>query len=174
MKGSAMLFPTRTTAALMRSVAIVALIGASPVLAQAQSRPAPAPAQSSPLKPVATNPDQAKAVEQQITQLHSELKVTPDQESKWNSVAQAMRDNAANLDKLIAEKQQQGPANRTAVDDLENNQQFVQAHLDGLKNFTSAFKSLYDSMSDQQKKTADAMFEKMSRGPQNGPAKRNG
>ena len=34
------------------------------------------------------------------------------------------------------------------------------AELDGLKNLTSAFKSLYDSMPAEQKKNADVVFEK--------------
>lgn len=164
-------------ALLTRSVAIVALIGAPLAIAQAQTKPAPAPAQTAPARPAAANPDQEKGgVEQRITQLHSELKITPDQESKWNSVAQAMRDNAASLDKLIGQERQQGKPNVTAVDELETNQRFVQAHLDGLKNFTSSFKTLYDSMSDQQKKNADDIFAKMNRAPQgpNTPQNRNG
>ena len=158
-----------------RSLAIAALVCTPLTLAQAQSRPAtPGPSQTAPAKPTATNPNEDKGIEQRITQLHTELKITPDQESKWNSVAQAMRDNAASMDKLITQHRQQGPTNMTAVDELDANQQFAQAHLDGLKNFTSAFKSLYDSMSDQQKKNADQVFAKMNRAPQQGAGNRNG
>jgi periplasmic protein CpxP/Spy len=160
--------------AFARSLAMVALITAPLALAQAQTRATPAPTQSAPAKPTATNPNEDKGIEQRITALHTELKITPDQESKWNSVAQAMRDNAANVDKLITQNRQPGAPNMTAIDDLEANQQFVQAHLDGLKNFTSAFKSLYDSMSDQQKKNADQIFAKMNRAPQPAGANRNG
>jgi cell pole-organizing protein PopZ len=164
------------TLSLARSLAITALVCSPLALAQAQTRATPAPAQTAPTKPAATNPNEEKGgIEQRITQLHAELKITPDQEAKWNSVAQAMRDNAANMEKLAAQHKQQGPTNMSAVDDLDANQQFVQAHLDGLKNFTSAFKSLYDAMSDQQKKNADQIFAKMNRAPQQGgPANRNG
>lgn len=173
-----MSFPIRTTASLARSVAIAALLSA-PLMAAPLSVFAAEPgstgaAPSSAAKPTAASPEaKTSGVEQQITQLHSELKITSDQESKWNSVAQAMRDNAANLQKLMGEKQQQSSQTVTAVDDLETNQQFVQAHLDGLKNFTSAFKSLYDSMSDQQKKNADQVFAKMNQ-PERGAANRKG
>jgi protein CpxP len=151
---------TGVTQSLARSVAFAALMSA-PLLAapltvvHAQSRPTP----------VATSPAEEKSagVEQRITQLHAELKVTPDQESKWNSVAQAMRDNAANMDKLVAEKRQKAPQNMTAVEDLKIYQEFTQAHLDGLKNLTSAFSSLYDSMLDPQKKNADEVFAKFNR-----------
>ena len=113
----------------------------------------------------ATSPagDKSAGVEQRITQLHAELKITSEEESKWNPVAQAMRDNAANMDKLVAEKRQQGPQNMTAVDDLKTYQEFTQQHLDGIKNLTSAFSSLYDSMSDPQKKNADEVFAKFNR-----------
>ena len=47
----------------------------------------------------------------------------------------------------------------TAVDDLKTYQEFAQAHVDGLKNLTSAFSSLYDAMPDGQKKVADRVFQ---------------
>lgn len=33
-------------------------------------------------------------IETRITSLHKELRITPEQESAWNGVAQAMRENA--------------------------------------------------------------------------------
>ena len=65
-----------------------------------------------------------------------------------------MRENAASMDKLVQEKHGK-MASMNAVDDLKTYQDFSQAHLDGLKNLTSAFKSLYDSMPADQKKNAD-------------------
>jgi periplasmic protein CpxP/Spy len=161
----------RTTLAvsLMRSAAIAALLSAPLIaapltFADAQSRPTP----------VATNPadTRGESVEQRITQLHAELKITANEESRWNAVAQAMRDNAAKMDKLVAEKQRTPPQNMTAIDDLQTYQEFTQQHLDGLKNLTSAFKSLYNSMSDEQKKNADQVFANFRRGPND--TQRNG
>jgi periplasmic protein CpxP/Spy len=62
----------------------------------------------------------------------------------------------------------------TAVEDLKTYQEFTQAHLDGLKNLTSAFSSLYDSMSDQQKKNADEVFAKFNRANPSAAQNRNG
>ena len=155
---------------LARSAAVAALLSlpvvALPLAAQAQNKPTA----------TATNPAEAKdqGVEQRITQLHAELKITPDQESKWNTVAQAMRDNAANMEKLVAEKRRQPPQSMTAVDDLKTYQEFAQAHVDGLKNLTSAFSSLYDSMTDAQKKNADQVFAKFGQANPNGTPNRNG
>jgi hypothetical protein len=98
-----------------------------------------------------------ETVEQRIKTLHSELKITPEEETKWNAVAQAMRENATNMDKIV--DQTHASQNQTAVDDLKTYQKFAQAHVDGLKNLISSFTSLYDSMPDAQKKTADQVFE---------------
>jgi hypothetical protein len=48
------------------------------------------------------------------------------QEPKWNAVAQAMRENAINMDKLIAENRKTLPQDMTAVDDLISYQKFTQ------------------------------------------------
>jgi protein CpxP len=148
---------------LTRSVAFAALLSA-PLAALPWI---PAQAQSTPSTQAAANPadERAETVEQRITKLHQDLKIAPDQETKWNDVAQAMRDNAANMEKLVAEKRRQAPQNMTAIDDLDTYQKFAQQHVDGLKKLTSAFKSLYSAMSDQQKKNADQVFESFGRTP---------
>ena len=151
---------------LTRSVAVAALLSAplaaAPFLAaHAQTAPTTQPSTANPAATAAD--ERAETVEQRITKLHQELKVTPDQEKKWNDVAQAMRDNAANMQKLVSEKKKQAPQEMTAIDDLETYQKFAQQHVDGLKNLTSAFKSLYGSMSDQQKKNADQVFANFGR-----------
>ncbi len=103
------------------------------------------------------------SVEERIDQLHTRLKITPEEEQAWNAVAQAMRDNAAAMEKLVADKRDTAPQDRTAVDDLKTYQEFAEAHVDGLKNLTSAFETLYDAMPDQQKKTADRVFQTFGR-----------
>jgi len=99
----------------------------------------------------------AEHVENRIKTLHSKLKITPDQETAWNDVAQAMRDNEANVSQLIQERHQNAK-NMTAVDDLASYQKIAQAHADGMTKMISAFQSLYDNMSDEQKKNADEVF----------------
>lgn len=162
-----------TAVSLTRSVAFIALMSAplvaAPLTLHAQT------ANPSRTPTTAQAEQKADNIEQRITQLHAQLKITPDQESKWNGVAQAMRDNASSMEKLVAEKRQQGPHNMTAVEDLQTYQEFTQQHLDGLKNLTSAFKSLYDSMSDQQKKNADEVFARFNNeAPAKGAPARNG
>jgi len=147
----------------VRTVAIAALMGttilASPLTA--------AWAQTAPVKtaaPAEATETKGETVEQRITALHAALKITPAEDAQWNAVAQAMRENAAAMDKLVAANRTTPPQNMTAVQDLQTYQQFAQAHVDGLKNLTAAFSTLYDAMPDAQKKVADQVFLTSGRG----------
>jgi protein CpxP len=156
--------PIAAPAPFVRSVAIAALLGATmlatPLTATRALAQAAAPT------PVAATATETKGetVEQRITALHASLKITPAEETQWNGVAQAMRENAAAMDKLTATKRTSPPQNMTAVEDLKTYQQFAQAHVDGLKNLTSAFSTLYDAMPDAQKKNADEVFQTSGHG----------
>jgi hypothetical protein len=151
---------TMKTSFLPRALIVGSLIGA----AVATGSLAPAMAQSTTSHGSTTKPPAAAAatsskpetVEQRITELKTALKITPDQDTKWKAVADAMRQNAGMMDKVIQDKQK--ATNMTAVQDLKTYQEISQTHLDGLKNVTSAFESLYDSMPDPQKKNADQVF----------------
>ncbi len=161
--------PIVKSAPFVRSVAIAALMGATMLAgpltaARADSATnagvqlAQAAAQQSRTAAVAID-TKGETVEQRITELHGSLQITTDQELKWNDVAQAMRENAANIEKLVAADRTTPPQTMTAVEDLKNYQKFAQAHVDGLKNLISSFETLYNSMPDPQKKIADGVFE---------------
>ena len=143
---------------LARSVAIASLTGAALIVGSFGPAAAQTTPSNKPPAAAAATSSKPETVEQRISQLKTALKITPDQESKWNAVAQAMRDNAASMEKLVAAKRAIAPASMTAVDDLMTYQEFTQARLDGLKNLTSSFKALYDSMPADQKKNADQVF----------------
>jgi hypothetical protein len=148
-----------------RSFAIAALMGAtmlaSPLAARAGTTTLQMAQAAAPQSPVgaAATATKGETVEQRITSLHSALKITPDEETKWTAVAQAMRENAANMDKAVAEDRTTAPQAMTAVEDLKMYQKYAQAHVDGLKNLISSFSSLYSAMPDNQKKTADQVFQ---------------
>jgi protein CpxP len=134
-----------------------ALLAGSIAAASAQTATAPADAKKPPAAQAATS-SRPETVDQRIASLKTALKITPDQESKWNDVAKAMHDNAAKMDKLIQEKRA-SQAKLNAVDDLKTYQEISQAHVDGLKNLISSFKSLYDAMPAEQKANADKVFD---------------
>ena len=149
-------------APLVRSVAIAALLGATFLATPLTA----AWAQNAPVKTAAATATETKGetVEQRITNLHASLKITPAEETQWNGVAQAMRENAAAMDKLVAANRTTPPQNKSAVQDLQTYQQFAQAHVDGLKNLTAAFSKLYDVMPADQKKVADQVFQTSGQG----------
>jgi periplasmic protein CpxP/Spy len=165
---SSLTHPIALTAPLARSVAIAALMSAtmlaSPFTAARADTAANAVIQlaqaAAPQNPAAAGATETKGetVEQRIKDLHTALKITPDQDSKWNEVAQDMRENAAAMDKLIAANRKTPAKNMTAVEDLKMYQKFAQAHVDGLKNLISSFDKLYAGMPDAQKKIADEVF----------------
>jgi hypothetical protein len=96
-------------------------------------------------------------IEKRISSLHGKLHITAAQETQWATVAQAMRDNAESMDALIKDRSANAEA-MTAIDSLRSYQKLAEAHEDGLKKFIPAFQSLYDKMSKDQQKTADAAF----------------
>ncbi len=190
---SSFIHPIAIPAPFLRSVAIAVLMGAtmlaSPLtaargdsaatvpiqLAQAATQPAqPANQPAQTVAPAnqaaagatntgATKRTKGETVEQRIATLHKALKITPEEEPLWNAVAQAMRENAANMEKVVAANRATPPQNMTAMDDLTAYEKFAQAHVDGLKNLISAFQALYNAMPDDQKKVADQVFRTSAR-----------
>lgn len=152
--------PIAMSAPIVRSVAIAALMGATMLaspLSAARADTLLAQAAQSPAGAGATE-SKGETVEQRITNLHAALKITPAQEPLWNAVAQAMRENAAVMDKLVATTRTTPPQTMTAVADLQTYQKFAQTHVDGLKNLIPSFEKLYAAMPDAQKRIADEVF----------------
>ena len=145
---------------LTRSFAIASLTGAALIAGSLAPATAQTPDSQKPPAAAAATSSKPETVEQRIATLKTALKITPDLEPKWTNVAQAMRDNASQMEKLVATKRAIPPEKTTAVDDLKTYQEFTEVRLDGLKHLTSAFKSLYDAMTPEQKKNADMVFEK--------------
>jgi len=104
-----------------------------------------------------TKPAPADPVEARITTLHSSLHITAAQETLWNNFAQVMRENA----KAMADRRKEAARNaqsRSAVEELKAYAAVIDAHADEIRKLLPTFQALYDSMSDAQKRTADAVF----------------
>jgi hypothetical protein len=161
---SSFAYPISISAPFARSVAIAALMGATMLatpLSAARAEQAAVPQNQA---AAAATETKGESVEQRITNLHAALKISAEQGTQWNAVAQAMRENAASMDKLVATKRTMPPQNMSAVEDLKSYQTFAQAHVDGLKNLISSFEKLYATMPDAQKKVADGVFNTSARG----------
>lgn len=151
---------TKIFAPVARSFALASLTGAALFAGPVVSASAQAPTDPKPPAAAAATSTKAETVEQRIVSLKAALKITNEQEPKWTAVAQAMRDSSVQMEKLVATKRAIPPEKTTAVDDLKTYEEFTEVRLAGLKKVNSAFKSLYDGMTAEQKKNADMVFEK--------------
>lgn len=99
-------------------------------------------------------PAQPQNIEANITALHQRLQITPAQESQFNAVASAMRENA----RAEASAPQQPAPGASAVDDLRAYIRYSEVELAGLKKMLPALEALYATLSPTQKRAADAAF----------------
>jgi hypothetical protein len=99
----------------------------------------------------------ATGVDGLIAHLHEELKITPSQETRFQKLADVMRENAETMGSL-AKSRADSAKTMTAMDDLQSYAEISEAHAEGSKKMIAAFQPLYDSMSDDQKTIADREF----------------
>jgi protein CpxP len=148
------------------AVAAAALLGsaalAGPVLAadtpmrQAQAQTSAATSGTNAAKPAPSNKAKGDPVEGRLATLHRQLKITPQQEDKWNAFAQTVRDNEARMSALVMTRHQ--TRNASAVDDLRNYGDITEEHASSIKRLVTPFQDLYASMPDAQQKNADQVF----------------
>lgn len=143
-------------AALITSPASHAGSRPTPALVAQATAPTPAPRPATRVATAATA-SPVDRVEARITDLRAKLAITQAQESLWSTVTQVMRENANTMDALRTARAAR-ERTMTAIDDLSSYSEIAEAHAAGLKTFIPAFTALYDSMSDAQKKNADAVF----------------
>ena len=98
----------------------------------------------------------ADLVERRLATLHRQLKITPQQEDKWNAFAQTVRDNESRMKDLVLNRHQATTV--SAVDDLKSYGDITEEHAASIKRLVGPFQDLYDSMPDAQKKNADQVF----------------
>lgn len=96
-------------------------------------------------------------VQQQVDRLHRQIKITPAQEQVWTQFAETMRANARHLEQLYQDRSERFE-NMSAIDNLKNYQEIVQAQADDLGKKVASFQALYDSLSPEQKQAADRVF----------------
>lgn len=97
--------------------------------------------------------------EARIKELQGSLKITGAQEKLWNNLTQVMRDNAKEMDALTKDMRDTSKT-MNAVEHMKFHSQITEAHLSQVKKFIPPFEELYASMSDEQKKSADTVFQK--------------
>ena len=96
-------------------------------------------------------------VEGRIAFLRAELKITDAQTTTWGQFADALRANAKKLGQLRESAMQSGTAPVSLTDGLDRQERWLTARLDGVRAIKTTFKSLYDMLSEEQKKTANEL-----------------
>ena len=92
-----------------------------------------------------------------IDQLHDSLKITAEQESLWRGVTRVMRENAATMNSFAQERAEHAQT-ATAFDNLKSYAEISEAHAAGTRRMIPVFEGLYESMSPEQRRAADAEF----------------
>jgi protein CpxP len=146
---------SRIGSALTTAIILGAALCVPPSAAMAQASPAPAAAEKA--MPAKRAMPASSPVEAHIKSLHDALKITPDQETQWQAVADVMRENAKRTGALIDERTAKAKT-MTAIENLRSYEAISEAHVTGVKNLIPAVEALYASMSDAEKKNADAVF----------------
>jgi protein CpxP len=140
----------------LRAFVAMLLLGG---LAVAVMPATPAPAQETNTGPSTGDqpPPPAFDPTARIKYLHDRLRITAEQEPLWDTVAQAIRDNARETAPLLKERFRATTSGNTP-DILHAYEALGEVQLDNFKKFIAAFEPLYASLPDNQKRIADAVL----------------
>jgi len=100
--------------------------------------------------------------EAQIKQLQGALNITEAQQELWDNLTQVMRENAKDMDALtdsLRKERAEGTQNMNAVEHMKFHSRITASHSEQLEKFIPPFEAFYDSLSDEQKKTTDTIFQ---------------
>jgi LTXXQ motif family protein len=107
-------------------------------------------------------PTAVSHTEAQIKQLQGALNITEAQQELWNNLTKVMRENAKDMDALtdsLHKERAESTKAMNAVEHMKLHSQITEAHSTQLKKFIPPFVAFYDSMSDEQKKITDRIFQ---------------
>lgn len=135
-------------------------IAADSATAQTQNRSQPTQAQS----PAGQRPGAAQRqtqptanpVDAQLGEIKKRLNITAAQQPQFEQFAAIVKQNAQAMESMMQKEAQK--AERSAVDGLRTAASFAQAEAENLKRLVPALEALYASLSEQQKRTADQLF----------------
>jgi hypothetical protein len=100
---------------------------------------------------------QQEKVEQRIADMHATLHITQPQEAQWDAFAQVMLDNAQTMGAVLS-KNSATTATQTAEQVLQGYAEITQQHAENVQKLSTAFHTLYASLTADQKTAADEMF----------------
>lgn len=136
----------------MAAAGATAQTGTRPQPAQAQSPAGQSPAGQT---PAAGKPAQ-DPVAAHLADVKKQLNITNAQQSQFDQFANVVKQNAQAVEAAMQKAQQN--AERSAVESLRTAADFAQTEADNLKRLVPAFETLYSSLSAEQKRLADGLF----------------
>jgi chromosome segregation ATPase len=129
----------------------VAIVASVPMAQSALAQPGPGAAEHQ-------KRPRASHIEGRLAFLKTELKITDAQMPQWNAFADVLRQSdKARRDRFEAMRGKRGQET-TALERLEQRERASETRAQELKQYVGAFRPLYQSLSDEQKKTADELF----------------
>ena len=96
-------------------------------------------------------------VQRQLDRLHRQLKLTQAQEAAWTQFADSTMGNVRQIDDMYKDRAQHFES-MTAVDNVKSYQAIIQNEAEGLGKRAAALQALYDSLTPDQKQSADRFF----------------
>jgi len=109
-----------------------------------------------------SRPSAVEYTEAQIKQLQGALNITEAQQEVWDNLTQVMRENAKDMDALtdtLAKERAESTKTMNAVEHMKLHSRITAAHSDQLEKFIPPFEAFYSSLSDEQRKTTDTIFQ---------------
>jgi protein CpxP len=145
----------------LAALALAALVGGGSAMA-VSTNPAAAQA-ANPATPPATQAQKPRAerpprTEGHIAYMKAELKITPAQEAQWTKVADAIRQNDTERRQVFTQMRANRSQSQTALQRLEGQARMAALRAQQQDRFLAAFRPLYDSLSETQKKDADGLM----------------
>ena len=120
---------------------VVAISGCGAPASTQQAQPplaAPAFAQASPAE-----------VDTELRKLHDQLRITPAQETQWNSLSQELKDASRKMQQTEAARSQTAASMR-GMDEMKSREQIMQARMDAMHKIRPKAEQMYSSMSPEQ------------------------
>jgi len=93
-----------------------------------------------------------ESLEARIESLHQKLMITQAQEEQWNKVTEVIRQNAQTMTMLLGRIKFHEANAGTPVDEIKFYGQIAEAHANSIKKLIPVFETLYNSLSENQKK----------------------
>ena len=107
------------------------------------------------------------AINKQIDDLRLRLQITPAQQAQWDVFAQVMRANARDMDETFRVRARD-ISTLSATENMKSYAGISAQHARDMEHLVPAFASLYDTMSNNQKRIADQVFRDNANLPRRG------